>query len=45
MITQDDALVVKGEVHYLRGDTWVSTRWINVDPDGYTEDIVASLWG
>lgn len=45
MITQDDELVTKGEIHYLRGDGWVSTRWINVQPDGYTEDIVASLWG
>ena len=44
-VTQDDVLVELGEIHYLRGDGWVATRWINVNPDGYTEAIVASLWG
>ena len=28
-----------------RGDGWVSTAWINFAPEGYTEDIVATLWG
>lgn len=45
VITLDDELVKKGEIHYLRDDVWVSTRWINVEPEGYTEDIIASLWG
>lgn len=34
-----------GESHYFRGNGWVSTRWINFGPQGYTEDIVATLWG
>lgn len=34
-----------GESHYFRGNGWVSTRWINFGPRGYTEDIVATLWG
>ena len=34
-----------GESHYLRANGWVSTRWINFGPQGYTEDIVATLWG
>lgn len=45
MVTQDDVLVELGETHYLRGDGWVATRWINVDPEGYTEAIVSTLWG
>ncbi|MDN3495540.1 hypothetical protein QL996_06345 [Planococcus sp. APC 4015] len=45
VITLDDELVTKGEIHYLRDGVWVSTRWINVEPEGYTEDIIASLWG
>lgn len=44
-VTQDDVLVELGETHYLRGDGWVATRWINVQPEGYTEAIVQSLWG
>ncbi len=34
-----------GESHYLLANGWVSTRWINFGPQGYTEDIVATLWG
>ncbi|MET0296098.1 MAG: hypothetical protein ABW024_01755 [Microbacterium sp.] len=44
-LTQDDVVVTISETHYLHGDGWVATRWINVDPDGYMEDIIASLWG
>ncbi|WP_458041234.1 MULTISPECIES: hypothetical protein [Bacteria] len=33
-----------GESHYLRANGWVSTRWINFGPQGYTEDVVATLW-
>lgn len=44
MITQDDEIVRLGETHYIGGDGWISTRWINVAPEGYTEDIVRSLW-
>jgi hypothetical protein len=34
-----------GESHYLRANGWVSTRWINFGPRGYTEDVVSTLWG
>ena len=41
----DDNEVTLGETHFVRGDGWVSTAWINFAPEGYTEDIVATLWG
>lgn len=44
-ITQDDVLVSSGETHYVGVGGWVATHWINVDPPGYTEDIVVTLWG
>ncbi|WP_162924997.1 hypothetical protein [Mycetocola zhujimingii] len=34
-----------GESHYFRGNGWVSTHWTQVEIAGYTEDIVATLWG
>lgn len=34
-----------GETHFLAGNGWVSTAWLNFAPDGYTEDIVGALWG
>lgn len=43
-LTLDDEIIPLGETHYLRDDVWVSTRWITVNPDGYTEAIIASLW-
>lgn len=43
-IDQSEMQVSLGETHYLRGNGWVSTSWINFAPDGYTEDIVASVW-
>ena len=33
------------ETHVLRGNAWVSTATINFEAEGYTEDIVATLWG
>lgn len=45
LMTQDDTLVHRGETHYLRGNGWVATAWLNFAPEGYTEDIVATLWG
>lgn len=44
-ITLDDEEYTSGETHYVGGGGWVSTAWINFAPDGYTEDIVATLWG
>lgn len=36
--------VADGESHFLRGNGWVSTAWIGHLPDGYTEDVAATLW-
>ncbi len=44
-IDLDDNLVHLGEVHFFRGNGWVSTAWIQFAPEGYTDDIVATLWG
>ncbi len=45
VIDQDDNEVTLGESHFLRGVGWVSTAWVNFAPDGYTQDIIATLWG
>lgn len=44
-VTLDDVEFVRGETHALRGNLWVSTVWINFAPEGYTEDIVQTVWG
>jgi hypothetical protein len=44
-VNQDDQEAVLGESHFVRGDGWVSTAWINFAPEGYTEDVVSTLWG
>lgn len=41
----DDTEYTRGETHALRGNAWVATAWLNYNPDGYTEDILATLWG
>lgn len=41
----DDQLNTTGEIHYFSGDGWVSTAYVNVLPDGYTQDIANTLWG
>jgi hypothetical protein len=33
-----------GESHFVRGGVWVATHWVNFAPDGYTQDVIASLW-
>lgn len=33
-----------GESHFLRDGIWIATRWVNLAPDGYTGDIIATLW-
>lgn len=45
MIDQDDNIVDLGESHFFRGNGWVTTAWVGTVPDGYTEDIAATLWG
>jgi hypothetical protein len=44
-VNLDDEEVAFGETHFVRGDGWVSTAWVNFTPEGYTEDIVSTLWG
>ncbi|WP_194408947.1 hypothetical protein [Microbacterium cremeum] len=43
-ITLDDQEYTRGETHYLGDGAIVTTAWINFSPDGYTEDIVSTLW-
>lgn len=44
-VTLDDEEYTRGETHYLGEGGLVTTAWINFAPDGYTEDVVATLWG
>lgn len=44
-INLDDEEVTLGETHFVRGNGWVSTAWIDFAPEGYTEDIADTLWG
>jgi len=44
-ITLDDKEYTRGETHYVGDGALVTTAWINFAPEGYTEDIVATLWG
>jgi len=44
-VNLDDEEVEFGETHFVRGDGWVSTAWVNFTPEGYTEDVVKTLWG
>ncbi|HWI32208.1 MAG TPA: hypothetical protein VNT50_12010 [Microbacterium sp.] len=44
-LVEGDVYAVVGETHYLRDDGWIATHRINLAPEGYTEDIVATLWG
>ena len=39
----NDNVVTQGESQFLRGSTWVTTAWVGALPDGYTEDIAATL--
>jgi len=45
MLSMDEELVELGETHFLRGNAWISTRWINYGPSSYTPRIVDALWG
>ncbi|HYI50379.1 MAG TPA: hypothetical protein VEX42_02280 [Microbacterium sp.] len=45
MVDLDDDLVELTETHALRANAWVSTATINFGSEGYTEDIMATLWG
>lgn len=43
-IDREDTIVRIGETHYLQGEGWVATHWVDFAPEGYTEDIVATVW-
>ncbi|MDQ1173300.1 hypothetical protein QE430_001607 [Microbacterium testaceum] len=44
-VSLDDKPYERGETQAVSPSTglWISTSWINVNPDGYTEDILATL--
>jgi hypothetical protein len=44
-VTLDDNPYTRGETHYIGDEALVTTAWINFAPEGYTEDVVATLWG
>jgi hypothetical protein len=44
-VTLDDEEYLRGETHYVGAGGLVTTAYINFAPEGYTEDIVATLWG
>lgn len=44
-VSLDDVEYSRGEVSAVRDGLWISTSWINFAPDGYTEDILATLAG
>jgi hypothetical protein len=44
-VTLEDVEYSRGETHALRGNLWVATGWLNIAPDGYTEDILATVGG
>ncbi len=44
-ISLDDVEYARGETHYVGDGGWVATAWLNIDPPGYTQDIVTTLWG
>ena len=33
-----------GQSHFLRGGIWLATQWVNAGPDGYTHDMVNTIW-
>lgn len=36
--------LASGESDFVRDDVWIATRWNKSGPDGYTQDIVNTLW-
>jgi len=33
-----------GQSHFLRGGIWLATQYVNAGPDGYTHDMVNTIW-
>jgi len=44
-VTLDDTEYLRGETHALREGLWVATGWLNIAPDGYSEDILDTVGG
>ncbi|MFC8680825.1 hypothetical protein ACFT30_04835 [Microbacterium ureisolvens] len=44
-VTLDDEEYTRGETVYVGAGGLVTTAWINFSPEGYTEDVVATIWG
>lgn len=44
-VSLEDQPYTRGETHVVRDNGWVATAFINFAPDGYSEDIVQTLWG
>ncbi len=44
-VSLDDVPYTRGEVHVVRDNGWVATAYVNFTPEGYSEDIVQTLWG
>jgi hypothetical protein len=42
-VSLDDKPYERGETQSVSGEYWITTSWVNIDPDGYTEDILATL--
>ncbi|WEO76795.1 hypothetical protein BJQ94_15755 [Cryobacterium sp. SO2] len=42
--TAKDSDGSSGESHFLRDGIWLATHFVNAGPDGYTHDIVATIW-
>jgi hypothetical protein len=40
-----DAVHQTGEEQFVRGNGWIATHWIDFHPDGYTDDVVRTVWG
>lgn len=42
-VSLDDKPYERGEIQAVQGDLWVSSAWVNVSPDGYTQDILSTV--
>lgn len=42
-VSLEDKPYVRGETQAVSGEYWITTSWVNIDPDGYTQDILAVL--
>jgi hypothetical protein len=43
-IDRTDANASWGETHFIGGGLWIATSYVDFAPDGYTDDIVATLF-